>query len=290
MKNTILIIALICGKQLFAQLYTAPEFKGHPKLVVSTYTLEPDSTGYNHSTLNSYTYDGQGLLTHGMFDGGHGEIISTEYAYKNGQVVKITGSTNGKVTGKSMYKYDDNGQCISYITGKEKTEYRYNEQHLISETNEYYDGKINLQTRYTYNDSGLCTLEESSDPIEHVTFANITTSYNEKGQPTDIAYRFMYDTTSNFSVSYRYDDAGNLEKSIRVNAENKITSSSKFDYDDHGNIVREKSMWFDTETGQEMYSTYTYAYEYDEQGNWVKMTTWLDDKPYAEEVRTIVYY
>ena len=88
-------------------------------------------------------------------------------------------------------------------------------------------------------------------------------------------------------LKIKYDFKGNVIESISYNAINgSVNSKTTYKYDEKGNEIAVNRYNAD---GTMNYK-YTYKYEFDTTGNWIKKTIINDDKPKELTERVIEYY
>lgn len=95
---------------------------------------------------------------------------------------------------------------------------------------------------------------------------------NSKGEPT-------------FKYEYTYDEKGNLSN-YNWSREDTIRGGMNFTYNDKG--FTESQEVFNKITGKS--SIYTYKYEYDDVGNWVKQIAYKEGEPKVVCKREYIYY
>ena len=230
-------------------------------------------TTYGNGDWWSYTYDGLDRLTKKTAETG----TAAEYAYNNqDQLVRLTdylsrntteytydlmgrlvGSrTNGKNDVRAEYSYDKydrwTGQTNFTSGGSHAYGVEYGKDNLVEVSNQgrfsvayAYDSLNRMNAQYLYVDG---------DYTEHFTRYIYTpgAAGGTTGLVSDI--RFLKGTMyqDEGSLSYTYDDAGNIE-TIKENGVLKAT----YHYDRFGQLIREDNAW----AGK------TYVYVYDEGGN-----------------------
>ncbi|MEW6127846.1 MAG: hypothetical protein AB1757_12480 [Acidobacteriota bacterium] len=91
-----------------------------------------------------------------------------------------------------------------------------------------------------------------------------------------------------------YDEKGNQTKSVRLNGKGKMERGETYQYDERNNLTEHSWLRADAT----IRDTLKYTYEYDEQGNWIKRTTWVritqvnasSFEPHEITYRTITYH
>lgn len=167
---------------------------------------------------------------------------------------------------KCVYKFDESGrpaQSLKYNDDSSfayKTLFIYDADGLLTGQNQY-DGKdsLNLTMRYVYDAKGNVTEETSRWVTGKLLRKNVFT-YNDKEQEIACSF-FNADSNIVMRVTYAYNDSG-----YKV-------EEHKYGEDDTDGWVTQ------------------YRYDaYDKQGNWLKRTTFVKDKPVSITVRSITYY
>jgi YD repeat-containing protein len=191
-----------------------------------------------------------------------------KYDDKGNLVEKNEYDADGNLDDKDTYKYkyDDKGNLIEKIhdnTDVGKYTYKYDYKGNIIEENQYYsDG--NLYLKSIYNDKGNMIEEDCY-------FSYNTYTRDNKGN------EIKNDSGITYKATYKYNDKGNM---IEMNKYYPYGGCWGTKYDNKGNGTSGSfSNW-----------EYTYKYEYDEQGNWIKMITYTDGYPDEVTERTINYY
>lgn len=259
---------------------------------------------------SEYEYDMNGNMvkeTTYWEDGSTGSIehtsATTEYAYdESGRVI---------TAGGRQYEYDESGNLLSVKgkspDGSQITEYEYDETgKLLSESR---DGFISAS--YEYNDEGQLILINAGNQTqyEYDEAGNlIKETYSNADEPLykkygGIIYVYEYDTAGNIIretlndmsltsegrgsiiIEREYDDAGNLISVNRYESENgnvQLTYGSVYEYDENNRWIKEINTSYVTYEGprDEPYIyeiVCRYEEEYDEAGNLIKISTYVDD-------------
>lgn len=132
------------------------------------------------------------------------------------------------------YSYDDNGNQVKMVLtcNKDRWEYidTYDVNGNLQKSVVYYNGKLNLESKYTYDTNGN---------------------------------RTSYTSNSGSKYQYSYDDNGNLVTEIYTSSSGKVSKSNySYTYDDYGNILKEIETAEDT--GKSDVTNYTYQLIYKE--------------------------
>lgn len=196
-----------------------------------------------------------------------GKVMTlTETAYsiieKSGEVQK------GNFVSKFNYKYDNKGDKIE--------EKLYNP-----------DGSLTQKSTYEYDESGNQIVESR---------------YNSTGSLTQ-KFTYEYDNNGNLSLGngynsngrlwgkfrYAYDDRSNLIEESMYNQDNKLSWKFTYKHDDKGNQIEMNYYNYIQDTSFLEKTIYKYG-DYDITGNWLKKTTFENDKPKGITERKIEYY
>lgn len=152
------------------------------------------------------------------------DTSTTEYIFKDGNLVKETITHADGTVIKNYYKYDENGLCTS------ETLNQADGGKVV--INHLYDGGIKTRTIRTNADKSKDTYEficdENGKVISHVlkladgTVEEATYTYNEAGQLTVIS-------SADSNTTYEYNAFGDVVKeSVAVNGE--VVSASVYAY------------------------------------------------------------
>lgn len=306
-----LLIALFPMSNLFAQVVAknpsdavAENLKGSVKSITQNYyqvlqtKAGKDSVGQQWETTDRnyvINYNEKGYITWATFYK-TGSILDYRYEYKydaNGQRIQETWfdadnaldyrltrkfsakgflmelkkytDTTGECDEKTVYEVDPTGNALkaTLYDGSDAiiqvTTYKYDEYgNKIEENNFDAKGKQLGKTLYTYDNRHLKKTED--------TYTGADVLMTKK--------KFVYEYRGHLSQQQNFDEKGTLvEKNI-------------FDYNEQA----DQSSWtnFDRE-GYTVYN-YTYTYELDAQGNWIKQYQLKDGKVVFVSTRTITYY
>ncbi|WP_028595045.1 RHS repeat-associated core domain-containing protein [Paenibacillus assamensis] len=175
---------------------------------------ETKTIRYSHNNANqvasidgvAYTYDKNGNLT---FDGKH------SYRYnEQDQLVQIT-DINGDVTFQA--EYDETGKRIRIVTPEGTTNFFYDGDDILYETN----ANNELTVQYTWDDSGNpITMSKDGE----------TYYYHLNGHADVTA---MTDSKGNVVASYAYDAWGNITEQSGPLAEDNPYRYAGYRYDEH---------------------------------------------------------
>ena len=235
--------------------------------------------------------------------------LSSDYGNMTGEAVRsllVTETSydgEGAVTSRSQIKYEYDSE------GNQIRELYYDEDELLSYTENRYDGfgncieskcydangLINLHVKNEYDEDGrkiksqVCSDDERFKTVSvfkyYIDDIRMETTYSYSGEmvnKTSCLYdylrginlmrrTFFKEDIFNGTEEYMYDDSGNLIKEESYDEEGNALWFYGYDYDKNGNMIEETTL------------SDSIKYEYDEQGNKVKEIFCLKDG-------SIVYY
>jgi hypothetical protein len=117
--------------------------------------------------------------------------------------------------------------------------------------------------------------------------------YNNEGFPVEETL-ILNDPIGNKITVYEYNKEQRLveSKTTYTSQDNKQSEISKYFYNLKGNIETHTTAFYSDAdfTNLDNSISLKYKYEYDSQGNWIKVTKYEDDKIQSVTVRTIIYY
>ena len=166
---------------------------------------------------------------------------------------------------KTIYKYDDKGNVIE--------ETAYNEQNM----------DYQKSYAYRYNDKGKILHKIKYDV--GVKDAEWTYKYDKKGNLTEEKLHSRNKDFNNNKLTHIYDEKGNeIERSFYKS--DSLYTKWTYAYDNQARLTEAGGYYPD---GKLAFKT-TYKYELDEQGNWIKLTIFDDNRPDYILERKIEYY
>lgn len=280
-------------KQVKQGFYKAIETAGEPQQgeiatepVNENYLYKYDETGkliediyYNKDgSINfrlTYKHDDNGLIIEKYRWNAEG-VLENKFNFDFDSESKIierrSYNAKGKIYYKSQFKYNANGKLI------EKTSYA---------NDDTFDGK----ETYTYNDSGFVSkmIHENTTKLMVKGFLPDsyykTYQYDEKGNKIEEEHG----SSSNNEITkatWKYDDK---RREIEANAykpNGKLDYRTTWKYDDHGN----QNEMNDYKSNGSLRNHYIFKYDYDTNGNWIKRTEFLNNKPTFITIREITYF
>lgn len=236
-----------------------------------------------------YTFDGDKNTIVSKRDKAGKQIHRTVNTFEKGLLTqKRVFDVNDQLSERFTYKYDKQGNAVQVAKLNEyETFYTDvfaydNKKNKVSEARLDKNGKMSYKILMTYKDSlitNIVTLD--SEGKEQSTEKR---AYDSKGK---ILNKSFEDKLNNEFIkeSFSYDKSGNLTEWILYNAETKAQSIS-YKFDEHNNLTQMERRDA-TGTVQE---NKKYAYEYDEQGNWIKKSIINNDLQTFVLERKIQYY
>ncbi len=253
--------------------------------------------------VSQYISPGKAFTTkYSWDDNGNNTIITRRNP--EGMQLEKTLNTFIKNQRVEVRRFDDKDNLVDRNTytfgsnGKIREEKSFLRETSVQYITTYtYDSNNNLQTEqrlnpdykrlYTinnkYNDKNKLQQTETLNKDNKLEYSEVHT-FDAKGNM--IANR-IYDgfVEGKILEEFKYDHNNNLtERKEIVNQE--ILSHQLFSYDDHNNVVYEKTIG----KGSKVAIDRKIRYEYDKKGNWIKKTITIDNEPKYVVERTITYY
>ncbi len=207
------------------------------------------------------------------------ERDSVVYDQKGNEIERTMINDYGQLMGKQIQKFDADGSIKESIFNDEKGRpidkrvYETNAGKLVKILT--YDGKgiLREKTVRKYNTAGEFSEEIYFDPTTER--AKTVFRYDDKGNSIEMSF-FMSDGTKAIApvgpclgghrVTFTYDKNDRpLTKTI-FDASDNVKKTSVYTWDNRGNVL--------TYSSKSSLSTskFSYTYEFDEKGNWVKQT------------------
>ena len=226
----------------------------------------------NEGRKTEYTYDNNGNLIKALNYKNDSEAVRTEYEYDNlNRIVKINNiaregdiagnliTSDKEITLTTVKEYDKNGNLTktTYPNGDVYQSSYDNLDRAITNTKIVKDAS---GVKNTYNSQ--LSYYGDTDKISSSTDFNgnkITNSYNGLGQLKEMV-------TGNSKVQYSYDYLNRLNSQAYLDA-GTTKSTSKFSYDNRGNLKSEEVAYTEGATAK---TVTTKAFKYDEVGNKIK--------------------
>ena len=264
-----LVMVLACVQTAFGQITTQAVDLVGPVAIISEHHEYPETTERRLRQTWTFAPDGAAVervwLTYDVTDGSLRSRQVTTYDEDGHPLASVTMNPDGEPMGQTVYRYDGDGGLVEQATydadGVETRRVVYERDAAGNAVAEEFWVQGALDRRYErqFNEQGLL-LEERMFRDGRLTEVE---TYREPGRVADIV---------------RYDDAGEVdatgtlvssehgtEEWIFYDAAGNSTGGFFWTYGDNG-LVRERRE-VDSE-GREI--IYTYAYEFDQRGNWVR--------------------
>jgi hypothetical protein len=253
--------------------------------------------------LWEYRYSDSGNLLEGRYESHTqqpAEIYGLVYDSYN-RLTEISHKlSNGGTVSRRRYRYDAGG-----ILAGEVAEW-FDQEGALEYTWTYrYDPKGNLlekvyrheqrpfSARWTYRyDTRDRIVEELFWDTTERPFTALYKAYDNKGAQIS-EERSGKGTNQGYRKIYEYDAAGRMIESVQTTSEGEQISREAYRYNAEGDLIENVRY-----NADDSLSTSTrYAYVYDEQGNWIQKNTYFTnnaqeryDTPTKLQRRTITYY
>ncbi len=199
---------------------------------------------------------------------------------------------------------------FSIISSGEKIRHIYNQEVLFNldgnkiEQNDYIpDGTLANRTVFLYKKDKLVEYNEYDS--QGILFGTGKYEIDDDGKISRLNYE-TNDGRYNWIESYQYDARGNLTEVKRFKTEEVIDTKEIYTFDDKNNISssefhrdnklisKNNYKYDDSNNYNELNfgdsSTYTYKYDYDARGNWIKKIVFENNNPSGILVREIEYF
>lgn len=244
-------------------------------------------------------FDSTGNLTNALFISPDSTVFSQFYDFDN----DVLRCTNWVHYYEYCYTYSEDGRIYEMRTKPLRTRsyntqiltmvYSYDLTGRLNETHEHdEDKRLTRYEKWTYDQSGNLIERSSEDYIYHqdskICSDTIKYVYKVKyhdGEIIEITMESNSEYTSKSISTYKYLHGELIYERCQEYNQELLTLDVEFTIE-NGLVVTTKSLHL--ETGLRILRTYTY--EFDEQGNWVKKVTHIDNIPILISTRTISYY
>ncbi len=172
-------------------------------------------------------------------------------------------------------------------------------------SSKWYIGAVPLTVKnYYYNDNHqLIRLRESFLPRIGGNYYQV--EYSPEGLPVAIEHYKQRGKLKKRYV-YQYNNEGKVVSVVECNSQKQVVGSSNYAYNEQGDVVMAQAV-LDNHRGMELLAelfgsqgmppgikhrmgTYTIAYQYDEEGNWVQSLISFKDEPTVVYAREISYF
>ena len=268
-----LLTLLLAGAAAQAQTTTATLDLTGPVATFEEYRWYPGTT--ERALFQTMAFDEAGFATervvhfYSFRDGSLRERQVT--LYDAGQpLARVAYDADDEPSGQTVYRYDGEGRVVEEVTvdaeGVEtgKTVYEHDVAGHVVRLTRYRNGALDRTVERTY-DAGGGLIEERRFDAE-----GRLDRVERYGVP-DLEYEYV-----------RYDEEGEVEATGRVvenaygtvlievlDPDGNLSESYAWTYDARGRVLERRSVYDEGQREEAL----TYAYEDDDQGNWVRETT-----------------
>lgn len=194
---------------------------------------------------------------------------------------------------KNLFKYDNKGNKIEeiwyYPSGDidRKMTYKYDEQGDMTEFNSYSStGELYTSSKhiYKYDDQGNMIEIRSYYDNNFDVYSLDLYKYDDKGNMIEYIW-YHFDGSLQKKEHYLYDDNGNMIEKKDFSSDGTIIEVVSI-FNDKGNIIEKKRL----NLNRILESLYTYDYENDSRGNWIKKIEFIRGAPIGIIEREIEYF
>lgn len=205
----------------------------------------------------------------------------------------LQGNGSKKVTSKNVFKYDANGNRVELSNYKAdgklmstiRSTYDANGV-IIKEETLLGNGNIDLVSTIKTDAKGNRIEQQDVRPMGNIIFNyKYYYKYDEKGQQVErIAYRgngsFL------FKYTFKFDDNGNRTEWVQQRSDSAVIGRVVYKYNEKNNLIEQTE--YDGNGGVK--AIYTFTYDLDKKGNWIRQKKMQDGKLVAVKEREIEYY
>ena len=198
-----------------------------------------------------------------------------------------------KLSLKNVFKYDANGnmtELANYssdgkLVSTIKTTYDAS-GNPISEETILGNGNVDLRSTIKADAKGnrIEQNDVKADPTGTLFNFKQFYSYDEKGQ---LIERAVYRDNGAFFYKYgfAYDGSGNKTEWTRLTSNNAVLGKVVYKYNDKNNLIEQNEY----EGASTLKSSFTFTYEYDKKGNWIRQNKLQDNQVIEIKERQITY-
>jgi len=219
-------------------------------------------------------------------------LYPNEVSFKqnNNPIKEFFNDKNPELIRTNIYKYNDLMKPVEYSNYDNSGDlvykflYTYNNKGLISETNSFLpNGNLDEKTIYKYNTLGKIAERSVYNPDGNLRckWVNI---YNDRGLLNEENYYYS-DGRLYSKTTFDYDINGKIIGSNEIKYIEKRNRKDFYKYDSKGNVTENKYIIDETRTVLR-----NYKYEYDVQGNWIKLIYSENTIPQYIVEREIQYF
>ncbi|MBQ5742046.1 MAG: hypothetical protein IIV53_09405 [Bacteroidaceae bacterium] len=190
---------------------------------------------------------------------------------------KVELNKDGQIT--TITKYDDDGDILK------KSVQQWEDKHRLSSVTDYNeDGDVSIKDVYTYDGDKVISIarrnysEDYEEQLSYEYDGNRLSKFigQKDGKTRTTTFTYIDENDSYIEVCIDYEGK-ETESTIYLDSEGRIVemlhNGDKYTYQYNKNGLNEKSIYANF--------VYTYAYKFDNKGNWnemVKYSKWKDEK------------
>ena len=192
---------------------------------------------------------------------------------------------NGELYSRMEYYYNPQGQLFETRYNSDKTLYVYNSEGYLIKDATYSPGGF-LKTHYNYQvDINGKVLKEETYHANQLE-STIAYTYNKQGDPVEMRY---YDAQGNLlqRVESKFNKQHLAERNRTYDKDNKLVNITTKKYNSQGDCIKLQA---ENKLPQKQKNIATYEYKYDNRGNWIAKTTFINGEPRQIIERTLSYY
>ena len=192
---------------------------------------------------------------------------------------------NGELYSRMEYYYNPQGQLFETRYNSDKTLYVYNPEGYLIKDATYSPGGF-LKTHYNYQvDTNGKVLKEETYHANQLE-STIAYTYDKQGDPVEMRY---YDAQGNLlqRVESKFNKQHLAERNRTYDKDNKLVNITNKKYNSQGDCIKLQA---ENKLPQKQKNVATYEYKYDNQGNWIAKTTFINGEPRQIIERTLSYY
>lgn len=142
---------------------------------------------------------------------------------------------------------------------------------------------LEFKTKFKHDDKGFETEALQYKPDGSLCTKTITEYFKGNKRASCV---YDEDGRLSWRITYLYDDDNNITEEDYFRTVSKADHKNIYKYDAKGNVTALNSC---NEDGS-IVTAYTYKYEFDKKGNWIKKTEYMSGTPLNITDREIIYY
>ena len=201
------------------------------------------------------------------------KIVQRRFDKEGNMIEEINFKSNGEMSTRLTYKYNESGQKTEYINyDVQKEEISYKQKIHYDELGRKirelgFDGITNFRVEYDYKG----TTDKLEEIVKYDKSGMVEERWDYKYDGNDITI-FVYQGKDNLEhKTYKeYDPYNNLIEKSKISPEGKIINTTTYTYDSKGKLVQE-SEYYSGELSHKL------LYEYDSWGNVVRVIKEMPD-------------